>query len=107
MPTKRTASAIPASPLDASPALTLFLMLGTPTTTWLPGWVLVEQFLMVHAGDFEALRRAAWPSLAARLIAEARAHGFEPWAKTGRRPRGHAVKAWIDQQVAKNGRPRD
>ena len=106
MPTKRSAPLVPESPLAASPALVYFLMTGTPSEAWLPGWVSVEQWLIEHDDDREALRREAWPFLAAHLAAQARGAGFIAYGESGKKPRGGGVTRWIDQHVSNNGRDR-
>jgi hypothetical protein len=88
-----------------APAAIYLLMLGRFVPSYLPGWAGLHWEMTPFAHDPEAWRASVMtPEIAAWLEAEAAAHGFRPWALTGRGPRGAGVAAWEGAFLAEHGR---
>jgi hypothetical protein len=76
--------------IPRSPAMTFCLMTGAEPTARLHGWV-----ALAHAGLYgEPTVEAVWSQHRTAVVAEAAAYGFEPYALTGRTPRGAGVARW-------------
>ena len=73
-----------------TPAMTFLLMTGAAAQGRIHGWV-----ASAHAGQYdEPDAEAVWAAHQDYLIAEARLHGFEPYARTRRAPTGAGFTAW-------------
>jgi hypothetical protein len=87
MLSKRAAPTIP-----RSPAMTYCLMTGEEPTAHVRGWV-----KLAHAGLYgEPTVEAVWRQHRTAVVAEAAAYGFEPYALTGRTPRGANFARWLN-----------
>ena len=81
-----------------SPAWTYALLVGESAPSRLTGWVAQAQ-----GGAYgEPTDTEVWAAHREALIAEAAAHGFEPYALTKTRPRGAAFDAWAKQFLAQH-----
>ena len=80
------------------PAMLYALMVGEEPTVRVPGWV-----ALAHAGRFGNPSVAeVWAEHRVAVIAEATAHGFEPYELTDRPPQGPGFEAWHEAFLARH-----
>jgi hypothetical protein len=81
------------------PAWRWALMTGTPPPCRLPGWVTFEQSAVRTPTGFDRTVAAdrVWARHCQALMAEAKAHDFEPYWHQKVDPAGRGFRAWCDR----------